>query len=113
MMLRETLQKAGYEVDSAADGLQGLDSLRNQPVDLIITDLIMPEKEGLETIMDLRREFPAVPIVAVSGGGRSGPESNLEMARRLGARSSFQKPLDMKSFLASVGELLGENGRLK
>jgi YesN/AraC family two-component response regulator len=68
-MLSQILKRAGYGVVEALDGKQGLKLYRENPTDLIITDIIMPEKEGLETIMELQRDFPDVKIIAISGGG--------------------------------------------
>ena len=67
-MLRKMLERIGYDVFDAPDGKEGLDFYRNTPVDLVITDILMPEKEGIQTIMELRREFPDVKIIAISGG---------------------------------------------
>src|SRR5688572_234064 len=71
-LLYEILDRAGFKVVEATNGVEGLKLYRAQPADLVITDLIMPEKEGVETILELRREFPDVRVVAISGGGRNG-----------------------------------------
>ncbi len=108
-MLRITLEQAGYETIAAADGREGLAAVMvSSPVDLVVTDLIVPGKEGLETIPELRREFPALKIVAISGGGRADPKSYLKSAEFMGADCSFEKPLDMKKFLVALEDLLGE-----
>ena len=73
----------------------------------MITDIIMPEQEGIETILELRHDFPDVKIIAISGGGRIGPNSYLAMAERLGAHRAFAKPFDQKELLEAVKELLG------
>ena len=83
----------------ASDGKQ-------MKADLIITDLIMPEKEGIETITELRRDFPDVKIIAISGGGRIAPEVYLRMARSLGALRTFAKPIERKEIIETVQELL-------
>ena len=106
-MLRQMLERQGYEVTTAADGKEGIARYREALVDLIVLDIVMPEKEGLETIMELRRDSPEVKIIAISGGGRIGPQSYVEVARALGAQRAFTKPLDRKEFLAAVGELAG------
>jgi DNA-binding NarL/FixJ family response regulator len=80
---------------------------RANPTDLIITDLIMPEKEGIETIMELKKDFPDVKIIAISGGGRSKPESYLNLAKQLGAKRVFPKPIDREELLNAIRELLG------
>lgn len=109
-MLLQALRRAGYEVTEARHGSEGLQRFREAPADLVITDILMPEKEGLETIMDLRREFPAVKIIAVSGGGRTGNLNFLDIARRLGAQRTLQKPFGLRHMLATVHELLQEQG---
>jgi CheY-like chemotaxis protein len=106
-LLRQVLEDAGYEVEEAADGLEGIGLYRENPADLIITDMIMPKKEGMETILDLKLEFPDVKIIAISGGGRVGPEPYLEIAEGFGAERVFTKPFDLKELLTSVKEILG------
>lgn len=105
-LLRRMLTRHDYEVDEAADGTEGIHSFRNHPADLIITDLIMPGKEGLETIIDLRREFPRLRIIAISGGGVDGQDSYLNAARLCGADMTFRKPFDTSEFMAGVRRLL-------
>ena len=105
-MLRQMLEREGYEVIDAPDGKVAMNLHREEPADLIITDLIMPEKEGMETIMEFRREFPEVKIIAMSGGGRIGPEVYLQMAKRIGAMRTFTKPIERKALLEAIRELL-------
>jgi PAS domain S-box-containing protein len=101
--LRNVLQEGGYEVIEAADGKQALQQARAGDVDLVITDLIMPEQEGIETIQALRRELPGVGIIAISGAFDS---QLLKMARMLGAAAVLHKPVDAGLLLASVAEVL-------
>ncbi|MBL7178351.1 MAG: response regulator [Desulfobacteraceae bacterium] len=105
-MLGQTLEREGYEVIGAPDGKEGLRLYRENPTDLIIADLIMPEKEGIETIMELRRDFPDVKIIAISGGGRLDPEQYLSMAKSFGAQYTFAKPVAREELLNAVRELL-------
>jgi YesN/AraC family two-component response regulator len=77
--------------------------------DLLITDIIMPQKEGLELIIELRKKNKGLKIIAISGGGRIGPEGYLPLAKRLGADLVFQKPLVQKEFMNAISKLLGEN----
>ena len=112
-MLHETLQRAGYEVQDAANGKVALKLYRQDPADLIITDLFMPEKEGLETIMELRRINPDVKIIAISGGGRGGPAGSLLMARRLGAKRGLVKPFSSKEALDTVAQVLSQDDSLR
>jgi DNA-binding response OmpR family regulator len=107
-MLSQTLEREGYEVITASDGKEGLRLYRENPVDLIITDIIMPGKEGIETIMDLRRDFPHVKIIAISGGGQIDAEQYLSMAQKLGAQRTFIKPFERAELLKAIMELLGQ-----
>jgi DNA-binding response OmpR family regulator len=96
----------GYRVVKAFDGKEGMKLHREDPVDLIITDLIMPEKEGIETIRELTAEFPNIKIIAISGGGRIGPENYLTMAKMLGAQRTLTKPIGRDELVRTVKELL-------
>lgn len=105
-MLRQTLERAGYDVLDAPNGKEGMNLYRQDPADLVITDLIMPEKEGIETIIELRREFPDVKIIAMSGGGIIEPETYLRMAKGLGAVRTLTKPIERKDLLEAVREFI-------
>lgn len=105
-VIKGALSDEGYEVLEAADGNEGLKCYQNSPTDLVITDLIMPEKEGIETIVELRREFPEVKIIAISGGTLYGSSDNLRMAERLGARRTLTKPFKIPDLLEAVREVL-------
>ena len=106
VLLREVMEWAGHEVVEAADGREGARLQRQHGADLVITDLIMPEQEGLETITALRRDYPGLKIIAISGGGRIGPEAYLPAARELGADRVFSKPFDVRELAETVRELL-------
>ncbi len=108
--LRQMLEKAGHEVVEAVNGQDALDSFAAAPVDLVITDIIMPEKEGIETIVELRRQQPDLKIIAVSGGGRTKTMDYLEIAERLGADSAIPKPLQRQVVMDAVNKALGLNG---
>jgi DNA-binding response OmpR family regulator len=105
-MVLQMLRQAGYEAIGAPDGNVGLKMLAAQPFDLIITDIVMPEKEGLETIREIRKSGRKIPIIAISGGGKISAESYLPLARNFGADYTFQKPFDKEPFLAAVRECL-------
>jgi YesN/AraC family two-component response regulator len=105
-MLERLMRKAGFDVTTAENGADALKLHRSHPADLVITDIIMPEKEGLETITEFRRYFPGVKVIAISGGGRIGPANYLKMATLLGADRTFAKPVDTKQLLSAVEELL-------
>ena len=109
-MLREVLERAGYEVIDAPDGKVAARLYREKPADLLIVDILMPEKDGLETIIDLCGEFPDVKIIAVSGGGVTGRLDLLPAAEHLGAVRTFKKPFKMRELLAAIEEILGEPG---
>ena len=90
-MLRQMLEGEGYEVIDAPNGKEGIRRYRENPADLIITDILMPEKEGIETIQELKRDFPDIKIIAMSGGGRLDPKQYLSMAKSFGAQYTFTK----------------------
>lgn len=106
-MLRQILERAGHEVIEAPNGDIGVKLFRKDRTELIITDLFMPEKEGLETITELKREFPTLRVIAMSGGGRKGNFDFLEMAGILGADRTFSKPFERQELLQAIQELLG------
>ncbi len=106
MVLKQSLEKVGHAVTEANNGAKGITALRDGDFDLIITDIVMPEKEGVETIAEIRAGDPDLPIIAVSGGGRIGPENYLDAARRLGANHAFAKPFDRAELLHAVDECL-------
>ncbi|EKD27568.1 MAG: response regulator receiver protein [uncultured bacterium] len=105
-LLRSILERENLEVIAAKDGKEGIEAYKTNGADLVITDIIMPEKEGLETIMELRKINPEVIIIAMSGGGRAGPWNYLETAKKFGANKVFTKPFDRKEMVSSIKELL-------
>ena len=107
-ILHKTLVAAGHDVEDAVNGAVAVAAYRRQPRDLVITDLVMPEKDGLETIMELRRLNPAVKIVAMSGGGRSLGlgQLYLESARSFGAARILAKPFTSAALLTAVADAL-------
>ncbi|MFO8084097.1 MAG: response regulator [Desulfobacterales bacterium] len=110
-VLRLTLIAAGFDVVEAQDGKIAMKIFQKNPeVDLVITDLIMPEKEGIETIIELRRDFPEIPIIAISGGGRIDPNDYLYLAKKLGAHKTLEKPFSRKEIIDAVNELLLSQG---
>lgn len=105
-LLEIALKLDGHDVVLAGDGVEGLRCQRDAPADLAIVDIFMPEKEGIETIMEMRQEFPRLPIIAMSGGGRSGNTSFLAQALHLGATRAIAKPFDHRVMLEVVHEVL-------
>ena len=106
IMLKKMLEKAGHMVDIACNGSEGLDKIECCPPDLLVTDIVMPEKEGLELIFYLRRKNPGLKIIAISGGGRFNYDGYLTSAKHLGADLTFQKPLAHKEFVQAVSDLI-------
>ncbi len=107
-MLRLMFENEGYEVSEAPDGKVALWLHKEKPSDLIITDLIMPEKEGIETILELKRDFPEVKIIAMTGGGIGGLKSYIALAKKSGADHAFAKPFEKEDLLNVVRNLLGD-----
>ncbi|ACL02015.1 response regulator [Desulfatibacillum aliphaticivorans] len=105
-MLRRLFQRRGYDVDEAINGKQALQVMDQNLPDLVITDIIMPEMEGAELIMEIRKRAPGVKIIAISGGGRIQPADYLDLAEKLGAECSFAKPVKQSDMLAAVERLL-------
>ncbi len=105
-LLARSVELAGFAAVTAVNGREGQRLLEKQPFDLVITDLIMPEREGMETISYIKKHFPAVNIIAISGGGRIGPETYLPAALELGADMAFAKPFSVDDLLATVRKLL-------
>ncbi len=96
-----TLENSGYETQSAENGLIALEMFKKYDFDLIITDLIMPEKEGIETIVEMKK-IKKIPIIAISGGGSFSPVQYLEIAKKLGADAKLTKPISAKKLLETV-----------
>jgi DNA-binding response OmpR family regulator len=101
------LSSAGYSVINAADGAQGLEAVEQSSPAMIITDIVMPNREGIETILEAKKRFPGIPIIAISGGGRTGPQDFLDVARKLGADDCLAKPFRPTELLDKVATLLG------
>jgi DNA-binding NtrC family response regulator len=104
-LLVKILEREGYETITASNGKDGIKTHRENPSDLIITDLLMPEKDGIET-MELRRDSQDVKIIAMSGGGKIDSETYLEIAKTMGAIETIAKPFDLRTLLKKVQELL-------
>ena len=109
-LVRRVLEAEGLEVEEAPDGQEAVEACRRQPPDLMILDLIMPRKEGLETIREVKSDLPSLKIIAISGGGHGQPESYLNLARRLGAERALAKPFLPLQLVQLVNELLEGSG---
>ncbi len=100
------LRRAGHEATTASDGQSGIELAASRRFDLIITDIIMPDKEGLETIMELKKAHPSLPIIAMSGGGHMCAEDILDMAHSFGAISTLRKPFSGEKLLETIDAIL-------
>ena len=105
-LLRGYLESKGFSVGVAQNGKQALELFEKQTADLIITDVFMPEKDGLEVVMALRKKRPDIPIVVVSGGSSKGFRDMLHIAKTLGAARVLEKPFKLEELLATVQALL-------
>jgi two-component system, chemotaxis family, chemotaxis protein CheY len=104
--MRRILERGGHTVQEAENGLAGLRMVEREPPLLVVTDLLMPEKEGIETIMELRERFPRIGVVAVSGAGGVDEAGPLVDAELFGADATLSKPFDIESFLETVERVL-------
>ena len=107
MTLGQALEDEGHAVLMATNGREGLEVFAAERPDLVITDLLMPDKEGIETIRELRRIVPDVKIVVISGGGRVNNVDFLEVARKFGAAAALRKPFPLDEFCKVVSDCLG------
>jgi CheY-like chemotaxis protein len=106
-ILRDALEKRKYTVIPAADGREAIAKFRPSVVDLVVTDLLMPEEDGLMVIMKIKEIKPSTKVIAISGGGKAGPGSYLLMAGKLGADHVFSKPFLPSELIQKVKEIIG------
>jgi CheY-like chemotaxis protein len=104
-LFKEALEKFGFRVSLANNGNEGLESFRNNPADLIITDIFMPEKDGHAFILEVLQEFPDAKIFAITGKKSFEPEMELDIAKTLGALRVFSKPCKLSELIAAIREL--------
>ena len=100
--LRAILEKGGHKVSEAGDGKRAIEMFTADKPDLVLTDIIMPNREGIETIGELRRQDPHLPIIAMSGGGRTSAELFLTLASNLGATTTLAKPIRQAELIAAI-----------
>ncbi len=105
-LLYEILVDKGYKVYEAENGNRALQLLKSETFDLIITDIIMPDKEGIETIIDIKKKLPQAKIIAMSGGGQLDANSYLSIAKKLGVQQTVSKPFDPIELMNIIEELL-------
>ena len=118
IVLKASLEQMGHTVVESTDGRNGvecykddaLEQVRSHRVHVVLTDLIMPDKEGIETILDLRKINPDVKIIAMSGGGRVGPGDYLLIARQVGAKRTLTKPFPLDDLKKAIEELTATAG---
>lgn len=108
-MVRMILEDELYEFAEAANGLEAQALLEKMPFDLIITDVIMPDCDGIELVMAVRRKLPGIKVIVMSGGGRMRACHYLDLAGKLGAARVFEKPFDTAALRQTVQELLSED----
>lgn len=107
-LLRRILEMKGYEVAVAKNGQEGVELFEQHPCDLVITDMVMPIKDGLQTILDLRVEAPGLPVIAISGGGTISKERYLAVAGYLDRVITIAKPFAIEQIIEAVEKLLQE-----
>ena len=106
-MICKVLNKEDYDVVEAENGNEAFKLLNSEAnIDLVITDIIMPEKEGIETILELNKDYPHIKILAISGGGKGSAQDYLSMAKGMGADVTLKKPFVKQELLEAVQELL-------
>jgi DNA-binding response OmpR family regulator len=100
------LTAAGCEPHGASNGHEAITVLEQTPIDLAVIDMIMPEKEGVETIIEAKNRWPNLKVIAISGGGRLAPDDFLRLAKMVGADATMKKPLNFKEMLTRIDGLL-------
>lgn len=104
--LKIVLENAGHEVVEAENGVDGLSKISGHSFDVVVTDIIMPEKEGVGTIIEMKTKYPSLPVIAISGGGPDGYTGYLETAKALGADRTLEKPVSAEALLDAVANCL-------
>lgn len=106
-MVKEMIEPVGYDVIEAANGVEASNICKEVPVDLIVTDIVMPDKNGIDLIMELKKEYPNIPVIAISGGGGiTGRYDYLEIARLVGAKNILKKPFTMEEVCLLISNAL-------
>jgi DNA-binding NtrC family response regulator len=101
-IVRKMLERSGHEVTEAENGRFGLEQLKRGSFDLVITDIIMPEVEGIELVVTVSQQYPSTKTIAMSGGGRTGNVDFLDVAAKLGASAALQKPFTHAELLRAI-----------
>jgi CheY-like chemotaxis protein len=108
LVFSQFLTNLGHEIMQAENGKEGMSLIQETGPDLVITDIMMPEMDGLEILMQLRSTHDSVPVIAISGGMRALPVNFLQQAKLFGARYVFEKPVPLDVLRNAVTELIGE-----
>ncbi|MCD4664648.1 MAG: response regulator [Bacteroidales bacterium] len=106
LMLKKMLERENHNVSLAENGIAAIKLIEEKQPDILITDLIMPEKEGIEIILEVRKKYPHIKVIAISGGGRLGPSGYLRLAKGVGARHTLTKPFTHDELFFAVNDLL-------
>jgi CheY-like chemotaxis protein len=104
-IIRHVLTSAGHRVIEAANGAEGIKLFASEHFDIVITDVIMPQKDGMQVISELRKKIPGLKIIAMSGGGHVPREQYLKLAKALGAHGVLAKPFNNKALLEAVDKV--------
>ena len=107
--LASVMMSSGHTVVKASNGIEGLKRFAEHAFDLVVTDIIMPDKEGIEMILDMRKHKPETKIIAISGGGRTGNVEFLNMAASVGAMATLKKPISLAKFRNVLTETLSQS----
>lgn len=102
------LKGKGYAVDCAENGKEGLRLLEAEPPDLVVTDIMMPDTDGLEVVLSMRKKHPDIPVIAISGGMNVAPMDFLPLVKKFGADKVFYKPVELDELLEGIEELIGK-----
>ena len=106
VVFRRFLEGKGFAVDCASGGREGLRLVLADPPDLVITDIMMPDTDGLEVVLSMRRKHPDIPVIAISGGMNVAPMDFLPTVKKFGASKVYYKPIELEDLLKGIGELL-------
>jgi CheY-like chemotaxis protein len=109
---RSALERSGYQVFTAQDGEEALHCAGQNPVDLLLLDILMPRKEGLETLIEIKKRFPALTVIAMSAGGSRSETDFLAVAAKFGADGTLRKPFTPKTLLEEIARLAPADGAL-
>ncbi len=107
-LLKEVFERKGYEAAVASGGKEGIKLYNESPADVVIMDIMMPDKDGFETMRDIKSDFPDANIIAISGGSAINAEKYKELLEHYGVKYTFQKPVGYKKLIAAIEDLCGQ-----